>query len=367
MRVVFRADSSREIGSGHVMRCMALADELSRRGAECSFVSRVREGSMAGLLRQAGYDVAELRDDEGAEEAVGGGADAAPLAHAGWLGCSWQQDAAQTLDLLTRQPPDWLVVDHYALDYRWQQAVRMQAGRLLVIDDLADRRHDCDLLLDQNYYGDMYTRYDGLTPPQCRRLLGPGYVMLRQEFVVARRGLRHRDGRIRRILVFFGGSDPTNQTANVLKAWRRVRREGVALDVVIGAANPHRAEIEQLCGSLPDVALHCQVSNMAELIAAADLGIGAGGVAMWERCYLGLPSITVAFADNQVRTTEDVANLGAIVYLGRCNGFSDDEYVQAISGILDNAGQLKRMSELSVELVKSGAETVANILLGEEV
>lgn len=286
----------------------------------------------------------------------------APTAHAQWLGSDWQTDARQTQEVVAAIRPDWLVVDHYALDARWETSLKSRVRQLMVIDDLADRAHDCDLLLDQNFYTDMTTRYLGLVPPACERLLGPTHVLLRPEFTGMQPLARQRDGGIRRILVFFGGSDPTNQTQNVLVALGMLNLREIAVDVVIGSSNPYRLQLQDLSRSMPNVALHCQVSNMAELIVQADLGIGAGGVAMWERCYLGLPTITVVFADNQVRTTEDVAGLGAIKYLGRCNSFTEDEYKKAIKEMIDSPGEMQRMAEVSRGLVRPGTQRVADVM-----
>lgn len=361
MQVVLRADASLQIGIGHVMRCLTLADEMRARGADCHFICRAQPGNLVTLLQARGFAVTEL--PEGAMDfrpAMGEGG--APTAHAQWLGCDWQTDAKQTQEVVEAIRPDWLVVDHYALDARWESFLRSCARRLMVIDDLADREHDCDLLLDQNLYTNTATRYLGLVPAACEMLLGPAYVLLRPEFTGASPRARQRDGCIRRILVFFGGSDPTNQTKNVLVALGMLNLREIAVDVVIGSSNPHRLQLQDLIRSLPNVALHCQVSNMAELIVRADLGIGAGGVAMWERCYLGLPTITVVFADNQVRTTEDVAGLGAIKYLGRCNSFTEYEYKKAIKEMIDSPGEVRRMAEISRDLVLPGTQRVADVM-----
>jgi len=361
MQVVLRADASLQIGIGHVMRCVTLAEEMRAKGAYCHFICRAHPGNLVALLQAHGFAVTELPEvamdfrpviDEGGTT----------TAHAHWLGCDWQTDAKQTQEVVEAIRPDWLVVDHYALDARWESILRSCARRLMVIDDLADREHDCDLLLDQNFYTNMATRYLGLVPAACEMLLGSAYVLLRPEFTGISPRARQRDGSIRRILVFFGGSDPTNQTKNVLVALGMLNLREIAVDVVIGSSNPHRLQLQDLIKSQPNVALHCQVSNMAELIARADLGIGAGGGAMWERCYLGLPTITVVFADNQVRTTEDVAGLGAIKYLGVCNSFTEYEYKKAIKEMIDSPGEVQRMSEISQDLVFPGTQRVVDVM-----
>lgn len=343
------------------MRCLTLAEELRARGADCHFICRLHPGHLVMLIRSSGFTVNELpMGTVDFQPALDDGK--ALTAHAQWLGCDWWTDARQTQEVLAAMKPDWLVVDHYALDARWETSIDSCVKHLMVIDDLADRSHACNFLLDQNFYVDMTTRYLGRVPPACEMLLGPNHVLLRPEFTQIRQNIRKRSGQIRRILVFFGGSDPTNQTRNVLTALLILDLPDVDVDVVIGSSNPNRLELEKICGSMPKVELHCQVANMAELIERADLGIGAGGVAMWERCYLGLPTITVVFADNQLRTTEDVAKIGVIKYLGRSTAFTANDYAKAIKEMIDSPDEMRLMSEVSLGLVHDGTGQVADAM-----
>lgn len=325
-----------DIGSGHVMRCMALADQLRQTGAEVAFVCAEHVGAMFELVRSRGYRCAVI---------------ASTCNDADWMA----NDADMTLAAVRRFFPDgldWLVVDHYSLDKAWERQLRPYVGRIMVIDDLADRAHDCDLLLDQNFYRDQAGRYQGLVPDGCVTLLGPGYVLMRQEFIEARRQLRNRDGRVRRLLVFFGGADPLNLTKMILHMLQQWGRQDIMADVVVGAANPSRNEIQALCNSMSNVVFHCQISNMAELIANADIGIGSGGSAMWERCYLGLPTITVVMAANQARTTEDVSTLGAIVYLGKSEELRAEDYRRALEALIENPEQIRQLSESALSLIR---------------
>jgi UDP-2,4-diacetamido-2,4,6-trideoxy-beta-L-altropyranose hydrolase len=352
------------MGTGHVMRCLTLATEWRTRGVLSHFICRPHAGNLIALIRERGFPATELHKDS-LELRPARDLDVSLPAHADWVGCDWQTDAEQMVEAVGAPKLDWLVVDHYGLDVRWERILRQHVRRIMVIDDLADRQHDCDLLLDQNYYSDTETRYRGLLPQGCKTLLGPSYVLLRPEFIQARSNLRQRDGSVRRILVFFGGSDPSNQTRHVLSALARLPLDGheIMVDVVIGASHPGRDELQEQCKALRNVSLHCQVSNMAELIRLADLGLGAGGTAMWERCYLGLPTITVVFAENQVRTTEDVARSGGIKYLGRCNSFTGNEYEQAIKAMLDSPGEMKRMAHIAMNLVRPGTQAVADQMI----
>ena len=318
------------------MRCLTLADQLRGEGSAVAFACHDIPGGMFDLLQAHGYRCARL-----------------PLA--GAVEGSQRDDAEETIEAAGKLFPDgldWLVVDHYELDVTWERMLRPHARKLMVIDDLANRPHDCDLLLDQNYYRDLDRRYHGLVPEQCVTLLGPAYVLLRSEFSDARKRLRLRDGIVRRILVFFGGSDSTNQTRKALDALKLISKPEIAVDVVVGAANPYRDEIRSLCREMPNVQYHCQVSNMAELIAAADIAIGAGGATTWERCSLGLPTLTVVFADNQLQTTEDLESFGAIIFLGWADKITASQLARSMESLIENPGLSGSLSKRAQFLMK---------------
>ena len=190
--------------------------------------------------------------------------------------------------------------------------MRPRCHRLLAIDDLADRRHDCDLLLDQNLRES--DPYRTLTPQRCRTLLGPRHALLRDEFRAARQGAAVRDGCLRRILVFFGGSDPTGDTMKAVQALATL--PPVQADVIVGAMNPARAAIEAACAAHAHLHFACQVQDMAGRLAAADLAIGGGGTSAWERMAVGLPALVVEQADNQHLNALQLERIGVARNLG---------------------------------------------------
>lgn len=286
------------------MRCLTLADGLKQRGAQIRFVNRHLPEHLRSMLVEKGHEFALLdsvQNDVVLDE----------LAHAHWLHATQEQDAQATIQALSDQQWDWIVVDHYALDARWESELRAIAKQIMVIDDIADRQHDCDVLLDQNYYMDMQTRYEGKVPAHCRQLLGPRYALLRDEFRKLREQIKPRAGAVKKILVFFGGVDADNYTGLAIQALSGLDIKGIDVDVVIGAQHPHHPDIEKACASLGYVC-HVQTSRMAKLMAAADLAIGAGGSATWERCCLGLPALAVCTADNQLKQVTDAAQEGLL-------------------------------------------------------
>ena len=317
-----RVDSSEQIGSGHLMRCLTLAEQMRKKNAEVHFISRDLIGSLHRLVTEHEFSLHLLPRHEAQANLTG---------YAAWLTVSQTMDAEETVSILSQIPPvDRLVVDSYALDIVWEQQMRPLVREIFVIDDLANRRHDCDILLDQNFYREMQHRYDGLVPPKCKLLLGPPHALLREEFYAVRAHLRERDGRLRRILVFYGGSDATCETEKAIHALLQLHLPSVDVDVVVGGSNRRREYIEELCAQHDTLHYHIQVPNMAELMANADLCLGAGGTTTWERCFLGLPAIVTAVAENQIQICEDCAAAGYICYLGRWDAVTEADIVKSV-------------------------------------
>jgi UDP-2,4-diacetamido-2,4,6-trideoxy-beta-L-altropyranose hydrolase len=347
-RVVVRVDASTEMGMGHLMRCLSLARDLADEGARIFFLLRSHASGLAGLIEREGHAVRLLPDPDRSAEAPA----ADGTAHASWLPTTWQNDAGQTMEAIDRiGPVDWLVVDHYALDAKWERMLRERAPRILAIDDLADRDHDCDILLDQNLVQGMEQRYRARLPAACRPLLGPAYALLRPEFARRRESLPERSGKVDRILVCFGGSDPGNETAKALAAIESLSLPRLAVDIAIGLSNPHADSISALCGEIPLAELHRGADNMAELMMRADLAIGAGGVMSWERCCLGLPTIAVDIADNQIGALTALAGCGAAAYLGSAHSVTVDQMAGTLRSMLHDPLPTRAMGLVARTLV----------------
>lgn len=325
------------------MRCLTLADALKQCGATIRFVCRHLPEYLRSMLAANGYEFV-LLDHVLSDVALD------ELAHAHWLGVSQAQDASESMRALADRPLDWLIVDHYALDLRWESMLRHAARKIMVIDDIADRQHDCDVLLDQNYYADMGMRYVGKTSNDCRLLLGPRYALLREEFHKLREQVKPRTGEVKRILVFFGGCDAGNYTGLAIQALSGLGLKGIAVDVVIGAQHPAGSDIEKACAT-HGYACHVQTSRMAELMTAADLAIGAGGSASWERCCLGLPALLVALADNQINIAKALDLIGAGIYIGTLGTGSATIIRATLASLISAQDKLRALSEKSYSLV----------------
>jgi len=340
MNIVIRTDASLEIGTGHVMRCVTLAKQLEREGANITFICRNFPGNSISFIQGQGFHVHPLVSYENQK-------------HWQWMRRNWKRDAAETKLVIKELggKVDLLIVDHYGIDTQWESELRSATAHIMVIDDLANRSHDCDLLLDQNYYLSMQKRYKGLVSDSCIQLLGPNYVLLREEFLSINIQKIKRDGKVNNILVFFGGTDPTEETMKTLKAIEELAHSAIEINVVVGIGNPQKEMIEQVCSKMPNALFRCQVNNMAELMVNADLAIGAGGTTSWERCYLGLPTIVIVVADNQKEVTNAIEENGAILCLGESAVVTESIISKAIHDLCNKPVKVKEMVQNCWEIV----------------
>jgi len=312
MRFGFRVDASVQMGSGHIMRCLTLADQLKKNGADVQFFCRNFQDQMNAIVKERGYKLNLLVvPSEKYEETK----DEFPYAK--WLEVTWQKDVEDTINAMGREVCDWMIIDHYGIDYRWHKRMRDCVEKIMVIDDLADRQLDCDLLLDQTY-GREVDSYHSLVPDQCDLKLGSHYALLRPEFAKLR--LMALEKRlsfkgVQRVLIFMGGSDPDNITGKILGGLTKVNwKHSVIIDVVLGLHAPHIQSLKEQAVNLPlNINVLTNVDNMAAVIFDADLAIGAGGASCWERCSLALPSLIAILADNQRANACNLERLDAAI------------------------------------------------------
>lgn len=336
------------------MRCLTLARALRDQGAKVEFASRQLDGNLCDFIESCGFEMCRLPDSMPA-----GTVDKELMPFA----LDWQRDAEEMKHAAT-VVQDWLVVDHYGLDANWEGRMRSCAKRILVIDDLANRSHDCEVLLDQNYFLRPESRYDGKVSQSCQLLLGPRFALLASQYDQAAASIRLRDGHVRRVLVFFGGSDPTCETLKALDAIKILAWPAVHFDVVVGAGNPHKELIKSRCAELSNIAYYCQTPDMAQLCSLADVALGAGGSANWERFKLGLPSIVVVTADNQCETVDALEAGGYIRLLGRHDEIDAGRMAEALSQISKQPAVLLRMGGRACELMQAGggAQSVVQLM-----
>ena len=299
MNIFFRTDASLQIGTGHVMRCLTLADALKADGAQCHFICREHPGNLIAQIIKRGFTVSVL---PAATEITNELLVETQSNYAAWLGTDWATDAAQAKVGVGVKVADWLIVDHYALDARWEQTLRLLCRKLMVIDDLADRPHDCDLLLDQNLGRDMGD-YSQLVPEGCTIFVGPQYALLRPEFAALRNDSLRRRGtpQLKHLLITMGGVDQPNATGQLLQALKGCTLpQDCRISVVMGLQAPWLQQVGAQAQDMPwPTEVLVNISDMAQRMVDSDLAIGAAGSTSWERCCLGLPTLLVVIADNQ--------------------------------------------------------------------
>jgi UDP-2,4-diacetamido-2,4,6-trideoxy-beta-L-altropyranose hydrolase len=329
--ILFRADATPTIGVGHVIRCLSLANALREQGASCAFLARsIQLGQLDKAIESQGHVLLRLAGDiPGSEQQ--------------------DEDAARCQAVLAGLGrARWLVVDHYALDARWEKAMQEFAVDIMVIDDLANRPHACSLLLDHNLVPAMNSRYEGKLSYGCKQLLGPRFALLRPEFCrqpVPRKAYTDKP----RVLVMFGGADPQALSLRVLRLLARRSWAG-ELDVIAGSLFSRLDELRELLATMPNACLHVSTPDVANLMRQADLAIGSPGVSSWERCSTGLPALALSQADNQEEIGQALADAGAHIYLGRAEKLSDDDLEAALQLLLTNPGLRTAMAHSALAI-----------------
>jgi UDP-2,4-diacetamido-2,4,6-trideoxy-beta-L-altropyranose hydrolase len=344
MNVVFRVDASLKIGIGHVMRCLTLAQILSGKGAKIDFICRELEGNLIHEIQIRGFNVLTLKPykEINIDKKL-------PNSHL--LEVTQKQDAEDCKNILRKTKTDWLIVDHYGIDEDWHKELSYFYNNIMVIDDLADRKHQCNILLDQTF-GRSSLDYNNLVPESCHLLIGSQYALLRSEFTKWRHYslTRRKNPEFVKLLISMGGIDSGNFTEQVLNN--------------IGECNlPHNLEVTILMGKLAPFLervknkaskLSCttivkvDIDNIAETMANSDFAIGAPGSTTWERCCLGVPSLLIIQAENQKFIAQNMeSNKSALI-------------VKKISNIVTvlNDSFFKRDVKLITRLVDSSSNII---------
>jgi UDP-2,4-diacetamido-2,4,6-trideoxy-beta-L-altropyranose hydrolase len=328
MNIVIRADASAQIGTGHIMRCLSLAQEWQDRGGKAIFVLANKSPALEARLLSEKMIVLYLSFEAGSDE-----------------------DAHQTVDFIRQFAAQWVVVDGYHFGAAYQTVIKDFGTRLLFIDDYGHTDHYfADLVLNQNISAnqDLYINRE----PYTKLLLGTEYALLRREFWQWRDWQREVNPIASKILITLGGSDPDNVTLKVIQALDRLNRNNLEVIVVIGGSNPHYQVLQkEIADSSLAISLQRNVSNMPELMAWADLAIAAGGSTNWELAFMGLPSIVIAIADNQIAIAAELARQGVIINLGWHQDVTIGQISFAVKELIGDRCKRETMSKKGQELV----------------
>ena len=314
----FRVDASFEIGYGHLYRCLTLANAFGSLGIVCTFICRDLDGIPKDVIKSNGHNlelISTYKTHSGHND------------HLSSLEESvWAYDAAITKNII-QKPIDLLIVDHYEIDYLWEKEVKDLSKSFIVIDDLANRKHDCDILIDQNL-GSNLEDYRNLVPRGTKLFIGPEFALLRPEFKKYRNFSlkRRKDLEIKNILVSLGGVDRNNFIEKILTTLKNINLRMLSkVDVVLGKGNDQKESLKEIGKSFPiTLNFYQDVKNMANLMSQADLIIGAGGISSWERCSLGIPSIIFILADNQKKGAYALEKENCSIVINENQSFEDN-------------------------------------------
>ncbi len=334
MHVAIRADASPTIGTGHIVRCRTLAEDLKARGVELTLICAKPTGTAMHLFAEAGFTV-----ESNNVKAIDAGAPHDQV-----------KDVQNTIKIVSDIKPDWLIVDHYGLDKQFEQKLRPFVKNILVVDDLFNRSHDCDVLVNPSVIYDRAASasYMKLVPQDCRIFIGPRYAPLRTRYrSVTKRSVTS----VERVLVFFGGVDSLNLTTTSLRALSLGELADIYVDVVVGVDNPHFDEIMNLANERERTKVFSDLPHLAHVMSSADIAIGAGGATTWERMCCGLPSIVVSIADNQTEIAEQLSQQNLLVYAGLGEKIFVDQLAKLISDVVNDR-------VLRAELAERGRSTV---------
>ena len=337
--IFFRCDSSNKIGTGHVVRCLTLAKALKKKKLDCVFICRDHKDNLINKIIQEGFEVEIISNTNNSNES-----NDYSLKHADWLEASWQDDVNETLKIIKNKEIEWIIVDHYGLDKRWETKIRPYAKKIMVIDDLADRKHHCDLLLDQNLVKNYEIRYQNLIPKNCISLLGPKYALLQKDYGKMHKNINLVSKEIKRILIFFGGIDKHSLTKLILLELLKIKNIDIKIDVVIDFKQQYSSEIISISKKHDNVLTHNMMPSLAPLMIKSDLVIGASGATTWERCCLGLPSLMVVTGFNQEKIAETMEKIGAAIVF-KINNMLEIEIRNAVLFLINNRKSYLKMSK----------------------
>ena len=368
MKFIIRVDSSIDIGSGHVMRCLVLANSLKKKSSEVYFICREHDGNLIKYIETSGYKVYKLPKNK----PIKSHNSSANNNLNNWLGVSQEIDAIECKEIIANLNPDWLIVDHYFIDRQWELILKRNNLKIMVIDDLANRKHNCEVLLDQNYYLYPKDRYSNLIPKNCHQLLGPRFSLLREEFVNFRTKKTYSKDKKFHVFIFMGSADKHNQTLKAINSVIYLLEKGelISADVLVGSINIHSVQIELLCKKYSEITFYKSPNNIAELMSKADVSIGAGGSTSIERCYLGLPSLVISLAKNQVETTKALDSIGAICDLGWFESVDEKKIITMIKKLMNSKSFLKSMELKAISIFdfnknKNGSKYIADLLFNK--
>ena len=332
--IVIRVDSGNKIGFGHAMRCLTLANQMKKYDYKISIISNKEKNNLNELFLKNGHQVYYIKNKKITSRKI-----------------NEKYDLEQTKKILVKinKKIDLILVDNYSLGLKWEKSLRSFGKKIIVIDDLSDRKHDCDLIIDQGLHQNMKNPYSNLVPKNCKILLGPKYAILRPEFKKLREKLQKQNKKIEKIMISFGGSDPNKDTMKVMKGVEKIKERKFSVDVIIGKSNADHKEIKDLCKKMLKTRCFYNTEKMASIMNKCNLAIGSGGSTTWERCCLGIPTIVSIASKDQSEATKILHSKKCVINLGKSKEISILNYTNIIEKMTYD--KLNKMRENCLKLV----------------
>jgi len=359
--IVFRVDAGTHIGSGHVVRCLHLAEKFQKMGHRTIFICREFPGNLFNLITARNNILITLAPTKLPKLDTSTDIDYSLM-----LGVSQKQDAIETINKIKKLSfsIDWIVVDHYGISSEWDLLVRNYVSKIMAIDDLAHNRRDCDILLNQNYLPGVEEEYRHLLADKPTLLIGPKYALMNPIYKELRSKIRKTGMKVERIFVFYGGVDETGETIKFLHGCAVKKNSQIYIDVVIGENNPRKDEIQDLVIKIPNCHLYIQLPHLAGLMVKADLAFGAGGSTHWERFCLGLPTIVTITAENQRRLNQNLhRDKIGIILLGESKEVTPNDLLRSCVNAIKNYKNLNRLAIKAKEIVDGyGVDRVIDVM-----
>ena len=349
MNVVFRVDSSTVIGSGHVMRCIRIAELLKKRDVMCNFICKNFVGNLSAIIKEKDFNVIMLPSENPEKEHK----------------IDWEVDSNFTSEILKKMNVDTIIVDHYSLDKKWENKQRQFCKKIMVIDDLDNREHSADILLDQNLFPNMQKRYQNNLNFNCKKFIGLEYAFLDPDFKKERENIKKKEqNTISKIFIYFGNTGDSNILERVLNIFINNSFKDIELIVLFSGDFNELNRIKKLIKNISFIKLLDRQPNLAKIISSADLSIGAGGATTWERVYLGIPSAVITVSESQKICSQYLSNIGLIRLIGHHNDITNKELTNFIKKFILEK-DLRFLSEkcLSINIGTKIDEVIEEILV----
>ena len=347
------------IGSGHLMRCLSLARNLRQQGADITFFCRKGKGDLLELLEQNRFPVVTLDELENHNTSAVPGDTSAQRVNE-----FWHIDASETVEKLGKleKEIDWMIVDHYELGADWEARIKTKIGKIMVIDDMANRNHDCDVLLDQNLVAEMETRYSGRIPDSCLTLFGPKYALLQEDYAEFHSLSVIKRKKIDRILIYFGAADTDNLTGKSLRAFLALGKKDIVVDLIVGPVHASYDVLKGMAGEHDNINFIESVSSLAPLLLKADLSVGAAGASSWERICMMTSSIVISLADNQVPIASELDRRGLVNWLGPSEEVDENDIKIALEQCIQRGVEPELFLNSDCKIDGYGCKRVSSIL-----